>query len=233
VNWLIDCPLAPVAPARGPIPSVAPCGRRGGLRALAFGISLAAHVAIYSLVDFNGGAVARPAHDAAAATNVMTVGLLPANLSGDARRETGPGLSGRAAAEPRHAAESLPPATRIDTAALLSLPAPQRPHYFPVSQLTQKPLVLRDIPSNLTLDVPDAPAHAAVLRLLINEAGDIDKVIVDEVSVPEHAVRAISEAFRNIRFRPGEKDGAPVKSQLKIQIMLESMVQPPSGIGAR
>jgi hypothetical protein len=197
-------------------------GRRTALRALALGISLAAHAAIYFSAGSGAGAAAGPAHDAVAASKVMTVSLVPAGVSGEAG-------GGSDAGQPARTASAEPPApARNDDAALFPLPAPQRPYYFPASQLTQKPLVLQDIPANLTLDLPDAPAQAAVLRLLINEAGGIDKVMVDELSVPEAAAQAIAEAFRHIRFRPGEKDGTPVKSQLKIEIMLESLAEPSS-----
>jgi hypothetical protein len=158
----------------------------------------------------------------------MSVSFIPLPAPpGESMRETPQSPAGGAAAPasgPEHA--SLSVAARNEAAALLPLPAPARPHYFPVSQLTLRPVVLQDIPANLALDLPDAPAQAAVLRLLINEHGGIDKVIVDESSVPESAAQAIAEAFRSIRFRPGELEGTPVKSQLKIQIVLESMAQP-------
>jgi hypothetical protein len=229
VNWLINFPLAPSLPTRRPalLPDLK--GKRDGWRALALGISFAAHAAVYFSVDFDGTAEER-ASNATTTHKVMTVRFIPEQSSGNVKQEKDAGpLDRGAAAELEHAMDSLPPAQmRNETAALFSLPAPQRPHYFPASQLTQKPVVLQDIPANLTIDLPDAPAQAAVLRLLINELGEIDKVIVDESSVPESAAQAITEAFRSIRFRPGEKEGAPVKSQLKIQIMLESMVEPPS-----
>jgi hypothetical protein len=221
VNSLIDLTLAPAPALRRALPRGS--GKGKGWRTLALGISLAVHAAIYFSVDFGGTAGGR-LNDAAAPHKVITVAFISANAPGDSMREREVALSGsRASVEPVRPAAAV----QNESAALLPLPLPPRPHYFPASQLTLKPVVLQDIPANLTVDVPNASGQAAVLRLLINELGEIDKVIVDESSVPERAAQAIAEAFRSIRFRPGEQDGAPVKSQLKIQIMLESMTEAP------
>jgi hypothetical protein len=222
VNSLIDLTLAPAAaPRRSFQPQGS--GKGKGWRTLALGISLAVHAAIYLSVDFGDAAGGR-LNDGAAPHEVITVAFISPNALGDSMREKEVAPASR-----RGSVELVPPAAAMQngSAALLPLPLPPRPHYFPASQLTLKPVVLQDIPANLTVDVPNAPAQAAVLRLLINELGEIDKVIVDESSVPERAAQAITEAFRSIRFRPGERDGAPVKSQLKIQIMLESMIEAP------
>lgn len=221
MNSLIDLTLAPAAAPRRALPRGLDNGK--GWRTLALGISLAVHAAIYFSINF-GGTAGERLNDAAAPHEVITVAFISPNAAGDSMREkeVAP-ASRRASVEPVRPAAAM----QNGSAAMLLLPLPPRPHYFPASQLTLKPVVLQDIPANLTIDVPNAPAQAAVLRLLINELGEIDKVIVDESSVPERAAQAITEAFRSIRFRPGERDGAPVKSQLKIQIMLESMIEAP------
>jgi len=101
------------------------------------------------------------------------------------------------------------------------LPAP--PYYFAAKDLTQKPLVARDVPADLTLIVPDVPAQAATLQILINEYGEIDQVIVEDSLLPEVAQKTVVDAFVKARFHPGEINGVPVKSQLRIEIMLEDI----------
>lgn len=101
------------------------------------------------------------------------------------------------------------------------LPAP--PYYFSVKDLTQKPLVARDVPADLILIVPDVPAQAATLQILINEYGEIDQVKVEDSLLPEAAQKTVVDAFAKTRFHPGEINGVPVKSQLRIEIMLEDI----------
>ena len=105
------------------------------------------------------------------------------------------------------------------------LPAllPALPYYFSAKDLTQKPLVARDVPADLMLVVPDVPAQAATLQILINEYGEVDQVIVEDSLLPEAAQKTVVDAFVKARFHPGEINGVPVKSQLKIEIMLEDI----------
>ncbi|WP_133467262.1 hypothetical protein [Herminiimonas fonticola] len=105
------------------------------------------------------------------------------------------------------------------------LPAllPTPPYYFSAKELTQRPLVARDVPADLMLVVPDVPAQAATLQILINEYGEIDRVIVEDSLLPETAQKTVVDAFVKTRFHPGEINGVPVKSQLRIEIMLEEI----------
>lgn len=107
---------------------------------------------------------------------------------------------------------------------VLAIQAPPEPHYFRVSELTEKPHVVQDIASNLMLVTPDIPAQAAVLRLFINDEGGIDKVVIEESSLPAHAQRRILDAFSGIRFQPGKIGRLSVRSQLRIQITLQDAV---------
>ena len=101
------------------------------------------------------------------------------------------------------------------------LPLP--PYYFSAKDLTQRPLVARDVPADMMLVVPDVPAQAATLQILINEYGEIVRVIVEDSLLPEAAQKTVVDAFVKTRFHPGEINGVPVKSQLRIEIMLEEI----------
>lgn len=101
---------------------------------------------------------------------------------------------------------------------------PSAPHYFAASELTRKPLVTHDLPADLVLRVPGVPAQAAILRMLINEYGDIDRIIVENSLLPDSAQKVVVDAFSKIRFYPGEINGKPVKSQLKIEVILNDAV---------
>lgn len=95
--------------------------------------------------------------------------------------------------------------------------------YFPANALTQRPLVAVDVPPDLTLVVPGVPPQAAVLRLLINEYGDVDRVVVEDSLLPDAAQKKVTEAFSQLRFHPGEIRGTPVKSQLRIEVLLKDL----------
>ena len=96
-----------------------------------------------------------------------------------------------------------------------------KPYYFAAKDLTQKPLVSRDVPADLMLNVPDVPSQAARLQILISEYGDVDQVIVENSLLPEAARKIVVDAFSKLKFHPGEMNGIPVKSQLRIEVMLE------------
>jgi hypothetical protein len=178
--------------------------------------TFAMHVALFSFIQFGSGAVDAAPIDADPMPGVITITLDTAKRM-------------MALPEPKHARPAPKPATAVpkqaDAENAATIRASAKPYYFEPTELTQKPLVSRDIPPDLVFDLPDAPPQAAVLRLLINEMGEIDKVIIEESSVPEHVANEIIAAFQNTRFHPGEKDGRRVKSQVKIEIMLESTAQ--------
>lgn len=113
---------------------------------------------------------------------------------------------------------------RAATTWVPAIQAPPEPHYFRVSELTEKPHVVRDIASNLTLATPDIPTQAAVLRLFINDEGGIDKVVIEESRLPANAQRRIVDAFSGIMFQPGKIGRLSVRSQLRIQITLQDVV---------
>lgn len=98
-----------------------------------------------------------------------------------------------------------------------------KPYYFAIKDLTQRPLVVRDVPADFMLIVPDVPSQAATLQILISEYGDVDKVIVENSLLPEVAQKTVIDEFSKLKFNPGEVKGIPVKSQLRIEIMLEEI----------
>lgn len=97
------------------------------------------------------------------------------------------------------------------------------PHYFRPSELTQKPVVSLDDPSDMKLLVPGLPPRPAILRLLINDEGEVDRVVVEDSYIPEPTEHLIIDAFLKIKFHPGKIGRIPVRSQLRVEVMLESM----------
>ena len=196
--------------------------------ALALGLSLVVHAGLIVAISIGGG-VAQPGHaglpdSGAASIQVMMVELgkedeafSATNHVRETTRKLEPivdSMSVDAAKVPRGAENGSP---------ILPALLPVPPYYFSAKDLTQRPLMLRDVPADLTLVVPDVPAQAATLQILINEYGEIDQVIVEDSLLPEAAQKTVVDAFAKARFHPGEINGVPVKSQVRIEIMLEEI----------
>lgn len=97
------------------------------------------------------------------------------------------------------------------------------PHYFRTKELTEKPQVLSDVSPDLGLALTGVPEQTAILRLFINEQGDIDRVVIEHSYLPEELVPLVTDGFSKMKFRPGKIDDTPVKSQLKIEVRLDRM----------
>ncbi|CAN5394196.1 hypothetical protein BH11PSE11_BH11PSE11_12710 [soil metagenome] len=120
---------------------------------------------------------------------------------------------------------SIHPPSPADTAEqpppVIDLLLPPDTEYFPTTVLTEKPVVVKDIPPDLAALLKNRAANSAVLRLQINEQGSIDQVIVDFSQFSEDDQKLLIEAFSKLQFAPGKIDGIPVKSQMRIEIKME------------
>ena len=95
--------------------------------------------------------------------------------------------------------------------------------YLPVSQLTERPLVLQDIDPLLASTHDDSSQQQVVLRLLINEYGDVDQVLAEETALPADLLRQLQQRFLQARFLPGRLLDRAVPSALRIAVSLQTM----------
>jgi len=97
---------------------------------------------------------------------------------------------------------------------------PNAPYYYSASELDRRPRPITAI----DLDEPGqaAPEGYLILRLLIDEAGQVDDVIVVLNDAPPALERNARAAFTKARYAPGLKNGQPVKSQLMIEVKLDA-----------
>jgi hypothetical protein len=102
------------------------------------------------------------------------------------------------------------------------------PRYFKLSELTEKPLVVQDVPDDLLRDIPGVSAEPMVLRLFINELGRVDRVAVESSRLSEAEERRVIDAFQATRFEPGKVGRLPVKSQLRIEVLFLMTMQVPA-----
>jgi hypothetical protein len=190
----------------------------------AFGLSLVVHCGLILAFLFGRGGgsgdVSSTVFNPVERLMVVDVGIKEAAFS-DTQDENEVERNSTSVTDVVHLASSQDhqQASKVD--AMFPLLKPVKPYYFAAKDLTQKPLVSRDVPADLMLNVPDVPSQAARLQILISEYGDVDQVIVENSLLPEAARKIVVDAFSKLKFHPGEMNGIPVKSQLRIEVMLE------------
>lgn len=107
---------------------------------------------------------------------------------------------------------------------LVSLPGP---YYFPPQELSRKPQAATPIPLDYPENAPPVARNHVVLRLLISEDGDVDKIIVETADVPKELELLARQAFAQAKFQPGLRGDTPVKSQMLVEITFEGENAPP------
>jgi hypothetical protein len=100
-----------------------------------------------------------------------------------------------------------------DSAQILDDP----PVYISSEQVSVKPVLLVDVPPTLAGEI----AHdlsSVVLNLLINEQGKVDRVIVEDESLPQTTRQTLVEGFSKVQFTPALMQERPVKIRLRIEL---------------
>lgn len=160
---------------------------------------------------------------ASAALHVIVLARTPAIFAASPSGEPAPaGLEVRLAAAPPAPSNDVvgrsPVRAGSEVAAGPQRGAVRGQSYLRASELDTRPAPLASI-------TPATPAAAAktpgqvIARVLINEHGRVDAVQI--VSSVPHAVfdEAVKSAFGKARYRPGARDGRPVKSQMLVEVI--------------
>ncbi|WP_334190346.1 energy transducer TonB [Noviherbaspirillum sp.] len=157
---------------------------------------------------------------------VMNVSLLKSEAEGNR-----PDSSVNAApqTEVRHDGRAFPKnqaTTRIfsEPTSVQSIPQvaePEHPHYFSSKELTQKPRIVQEDPATKRFQIHGVPSQTAVVRLFIDEVGQVVRAQVEESLLPADVEELIVNAFLSAKFLPGELQGRSVKSQIRIAVDIE------------
>lgn len=102
-----------------------------------------------------------------------------------------------------------------DGADLLPLAAPV---YYTTDQLSKRPQPLAVAELDAPQTRPIIASGKIVLTLWINEFGVVADVAVEKSDLPEIFGRSAAEAFKALRFEPGERDGRPVATVMHIEV---------------
>ena len=93
--------------------------------------------------------------------------------------------------------------------------------YFPVSMLTQRPVVLQDIDPELPESLRRLEPQSFYLTLFINEYGDVDEVKLASIAaLPPFTLDELKRHFAVMRFMPGRLEGRAVRCALQIHVQL-------------
>lgn len=101
------------------------------------------------------------------------------------------------------------------------------PYYFPPAELSRKPQPSDPVPLDYPADTPAVARGSIVLRLLINEAGGVDRIVVEKSELPKELEELAKQAFSQSRFQPGLREGRAVNSQMMIEVTFEDEQAPP------
>jgi len=109
-------------------------------------------------------------------------------------------------------------------AGLLPLPGQA---YYTTDQLSKRPQPM----TVAELEPVEIKAIIAsgkiVLKLWITERGSVARVEVESSNLPAMFTRAAVEGFKRLRFEPGERDGRPVGTVIRLEVNYDDGRKPP------
>ena len=115
-----------------------------------------------------------------------------------------------------------PAPQRISALPAVNVPLLVDPTYYTAKQLDVQPRALAAINP---VYPPDAVARGTagwvVLKLKLDESGNVQDVEVSDASPPGIFDQSALDAFRNAHFAPAQKDGRAVKSLVQIKVRYE------------
>ena len=93
--------------------------------------------------------------------------------------------------------------------------------YFTLESLSERPLILQDVDANMLQAFEDVTFKKLILRLMINEYGDVEKVIIEEAKLSQELLPKLEAEFSRARFLPGRINGIAVPATLRIEVKLD------------
>jgi hypothetical protein len=102
--------------------------------------------------------------------------------------------------------------------------------YFNVADLDQHPAIINEIPDNPPELLEYPQGGEIVLRLWINETGQVDKVETVSSNLPPAFIASAQNTFLHAVFTPGRKQGAAVATLMDIAVSYSPMALNPTSI---
>jgi TonB family protein len=115
-------------------------------------------------------------------------------------------------------------AVTLTFAACVLAQAADGPRYWRASELDAGAAPLAQIDPVPPAKAGDKPGRV-IARVLINESGGADRVLIEESNPPGLFDQAVIAAFKSARYRPGSKHGIRVKSQMRVEVTFHAPAQ--------
>ncbi len=115
---------------------------------------------------------------------------------------------------PRSSQQPEPAPERTPGAEWLPVPGPR---YYTAEELTKRP-VANSSPNIEAFKDARSVNGRVVLKLWIDELGEVQSAQVEESNLPPKISRTAAEAFAKVRFTPGEIDGRRVRCLLRFEV---------------
>jgi hypothetical protein len=106
---------------------------------------------------------------------------------------------------------------------LLGQEVPEQTGFITTDKLTEKPLVQIDINSNIAMRLATNVNRVAILRLRIDELGEIDQVFFEQGDFSGLEIELLITACKAMKFAPGKLGKTPVKSEMRIEMTIEAL----------
>ena len=100
-------------------------------------------------------------------------------------------------------------------AGLLPLPAPV---FYTMDQLSKRPQPLAEANLDPEAIRPIVASGKIILKLWINEFGVVTDAAVEKTDMPGVFSQTAIAAFKGLRFSPGERNGQPVRSLMRVEV---------------
>ncbi len=92
--------------------------------------------------------------------------------------------------------------------------------YQPIALLDVKPVFLKNIQANLSAIFNDINFQQINCLLMINEYGDVDKIVFGDNPLSDLQRNELESIFLNLRFNPGTIQGQAVPTVMRIEIRI-------------
>lgn len=187
---------------------------------LAIGVSLLLHVWLFFVLANSGFPVFESSHVPRGLTVFLRAApdIVKAEVSCRYPRECDPLEDAHVREEPSFASANGANVTPLPMRDMNATPGLGIPRYYRREELSQPPQALT-YPAIRVPEGDDPRIIGSVsLRLFLSDTGLVDEIAVQNATLPEPYVAEIVSAHSKLRFKPGELNGMPVKSQLEFEV---------------
>lgn len=94
--------------------------------------------------------------------------------------------------------------------------------FIPVEKLTKRPQALNELEIDPLVVAQIAENEATVLHLWIDRSGIVVNVFAEKSGMPDDLMQTVMEAFRRVRFIPGELLGERQGATMRVEVRYDA-----------